>query len=330
MRFILWLGLTLGVLWGAYWFVGSQAIEAGAGQWVADMQAQGLTGEQDGIAVSGFPSRFDLTVTRPRLSDPVTGWGWKAPFAQVLSMTWKPWHVIAVLPLDQEIDLPGQRIALTTSRMQGSLRLQPSSDLALEEVVVEARDLTASSDLGWQIGVGSAVMALTRDETVPFGQRLGLELTDMRPDPKLALRIPELGPVISKVHLDSKLVLSAALDRHAGENAPVVTGLIVKDFQFVWSKLHLSAKGQIEPGPDGVAVGQIDFRIEEWRFVPALAVALGLIRPELAESLTKGLEALAKSGGDPDVLKLPLTFADGKMTLGPLPLGPAPILVQRQ
>ena len=109
-----------------------------------------------------------------------------------------------------------------------------------------------------------------------------------------------------------------------------MTRLIVKDFQFVWSKLHLSAKGQIEPGPDGVAVGQIDFRIEEWRFVPALAVALGLIRPELAESLTKGLEALAKSGGDPDVLKLPLTFADGKMTLGPLPLGPAPILVQRQ
>ena len=69
MRFILWLGLTLGVLWGAYWFVGSQAIEAGAGQWVADMQAQGLTVEQDGIAVSGFPSRFDLTVTRPSLED---------------------------------------------------------------------------------------------------------------------------------------------------------------------------------------------------------------------------------------------------------------------
>ena len=126
MRFILWFGLVLGVLWGGYWFVGSSAIRSGATQWFADSAAQGLIAENGGITVSGFPSRFDMTVTTPRLTDLASGWGWKAPFAQILSMTWKPWHVIAVLPQDQEIDGPDQRIALTNSKMSASLRVEPS------------------------------------------------------------------------------------------------------------------------------------------------------------------------------------------------------------
>lgn len=327
MRVVLWLAVVLGVLWAGYWVVGSRAIEGGADQWLADMNARGVAFEEDGVAVAGFPSRFDLTLTRPRVSDPQTGWAWKAPFAQVLSMTWKPWHVIAVLPQDQEIDLPGQKIALTVGKMQGSLRLHPSTDLTLEEVVVEMRDLVAKSDQGWQVGMGSGIVALGRIEKM-FGnaQRLGIDLTDLRPDPALAQRLPNLGDVISLVHLDSILTLSAPLDRHAGETAPVITGVTIKDFHMTWGVLNMTAKGQVDPGTDGLAVGQIDFRIEGWRQVPALAVALGLVRPEMGKSLTDGLAVLAASGGNPEVLNLPLTFADGWMALGPLPLGPSPRL----
>ena len=57
-----------------------------------------------------------------------------------------------------------------------------------------------------------------------------------------------------------------------------------------------------------------------------LHLALGLVRPEMGDSLTNTLEVLAKSGKDPEILNLPLIFADGWMTLGPLPLGPAPVM----
>jgi hypothetical protein len=326
MRVFLWIGVVLGVLWGGYWVVGARVIETGANKWVSDMQAQGLAVAQDDIAVAGFPSRFDLTVTRPRIADQVTGWGWKAPFAQVLSMTWKPWHVIAVLPQDQEIDAPGQRIALTTSKMQGSLRLAPSTDQSLAEVVIEAHDVALVSDLGWQVGLTSAVLALGKVGTNGFDQRLGLDISDLRPDATLTAQLPDLGDVISKLHLDSVLALSAALDRHAGATQPRVTGVTVRDFSMIWGSLRLSAKGQVRPGRDGLAEGQIDFAIEDWRQVPALAVALGLVRPEMGQSLTNGLDVLAQSGGNPDVLNLALTFADGWMSLGPIPLGPAPVL----
>ncbi len=325
MRGILWLAIVLGVLWAAYWFVGAITIERQIGQLFHDRASSGLTAANDGVAVAGFPSRFDLTVTKPRLADPQSGWGWSAPFAQVLSMTWKPWHVIAMLPPDQEIDAPGQRIALTTTRMAASLRLQPSADLTFEELVVEGHDLLAGSDLGWKIGARSAVLALARDATEPFAQRLGIDVADLRPDPGLAHRLPALGEVISSLHLDARVSLTAALDRHSAITRPSVSGLSLRDFQVRWGALVVSAKGDVTVGPGGAAQGQIDMRIEGWRQIPVLGVALGLIRPEMGESVTRAMEVLANSGADPEVLTLPLTFKDGWAALGALPLGPAPV-----
>jgi hypothetical protein len=58
-----------------------------------------------------------------------------------------------------------------------------------------------------------------------------------------------------------------------------------------------------------------------------ILVAAGTVRPELARTAETMLEGLAKQSGDPEVLKLPLVLKDGWMSLGPLPLGPAPALI---
>jgi hypothetical protein len=94
--------------------------------------------------------------------------------------------------------------------------------------------------------------------------------------------------------------------------------------------LELSAQGNLAPDAQGLAEGTIDLRLKGWRSLPAVVVALGLVPPANAVTLQRGLEYLAKSGaqsgGDPEVIALPLTFKSGKMSLGPLPLGPAPRL----
>jgi hypothetical protein len=55
-------------------------------------------------------------------------------------------------------------------------------------------------------------------------------------------------------------------------------------------------------------------------------VAAGAIKPDVAPTITGFLNAIATQGGDPEVIPLPLIFANGRGTLGPLPLGPAPRL----
>jgi len=324
MRILLWIAVVLAVLWGGYWVVGSSAVERGATQWFDDQAVAGMTAEHGDISVAGFPSRFDLTVTKPYFADPATGWGWRAPFAQVLSMTWKPWHVIAALPNDQLIEGPDQQIALTSSRMMASLRLAPATDLPLQEMVLEGHDVLAKSDLGWTVGTKSVVLAIGPDAANPLAQRLGLQITDLTPDPALAALVPDLGDRISTVHLDATLTLTAPVDRHMAETQPRLTAITVSDFIVEWGSLKLTAQGQVDRGPDGMAVGQIDFRIENWRHIPALIVALGLVRPEMGAAITRWIDAMARSGKDPEVLDFPLVFAEGRMTLGPLPLGPAP------
>lgn len=324
MRVLVWVAVVLAALWGGYWVAGSTMIERGVTQWFDDQAASGITAEREDISVAGFPSRFDLTVTKPYFADPATGWGWRAPFAQVLSMTWKPWHVIAALPNDQLIEGPGQTVALTSSRMMASLRLSPTTDLPLQEVVIEGHDVLATSDLGWTVGTKSVVLALGPDAANPLAQRLGLRIADLTPDPALAALVPDLGDRISTVQLDTTLTLTAPLDRHVAQTGPRLTAVTLTDLRVEWGALKLTAKGQVDRGPDGLAVGQIDFRVENWRNIPALIVALGLVRPEMGQTITRGVETLARAGGNPDVLDLPLIFAEGRMILGPLPLGSAP------
>jgi len=53
-------------------------------------------------------------------------------------------------------------------------------------------------------------------------------------------------------------------------------------------------------------------------------LAAGLIKPEVAPTWVNVFALLAAQTGDPEDLDLPLVFAKGRMSLGPLPLGPAP------
>lgn len=321
MRAILWVVLALGVLWGGYWFVGSNAVETAAKDLFAQASAQGIEATDQGIAVAGFPNRFDLTITTPHIAS--QGWAWDAPFAQVFAMSWKPWHVIAALPNTQTLHAPGQSVTVASSKMQASVRVSPTPDLTFAEAVVEGHNLQVTSDLGWQLTAKSMVAAMASQGK---DQHLGLDITDLVPDAALTALVPQLGSAISTVHLDALLSLTAPLDRHSGETQPKLTAVDLTDFRVIWGSLTVSAKGRITARTDGLAEGRVDFRFKNWRTLPPLLVSLGLVQPGLAASITGGLEAMAKSGPDPESLDLALIFKDGAMNLGPLPLGPAPRL----
>ena len=67
----------------------------------------------------------------------------------------------------------------------------------------------------------------------------------------------------------------------------------------------------------------------EWRRLLEMAVATGLVAEPLAPTFERGLALLAALSGPPDTIDAPLTFARGQISLGPIPLGPAPKLIIR-
>jgi hypothetical protein len=330
MRKLLFLLVTLTVLWSGYWFVGSSVIRSAATNWFAAQAAPGLTAENSSLAVAGFPNRFDLTVEGVRFADPASGIGWEAPFAQIFAMTWKPWHIIAALPPSQVVSLPGQEVTITSEGLRASVRARPAGSLPLAMAIVESGPLAATSSLGWTHAAEAAVVSLGEVNGTPNTYDVAADIAGLAPDAALLLLLaPEGGlpPMISEIRLRANATLTAPLDRHAGDTNPRLAAVKLTDMAVTWGEIALTAEGGIAPDDKGFAAGRINFTVTNWRRVMPLLVASGTVRPQLARTVETMLEGLAKQSGDPEVLKIPLTMQDGWMSLGPLPLGPAPVLM---
>lgn len=300
-------------------------MERAVNQWFADAPAQGLLAENAGVAVHGFPNRFDLTVSRPRIGDAGQGVIWQAPFAQVLMLSYQPWHMIAALPGDQTLSTPAGTFAIRSDKMMGSLVVVPGVDLALDRLRVEVQTPSVLTPDGQTFRADEVHLATERDVSADNGHRIGLSVTNLMLPADLAARTG-LPPQVAEVHLDATAGFTAPLDRHTSETHPHLSGLSVRDLHVVWGQITATITGEVRADPQGLAEGTLTLKVQNWRLLLEATQAAGLIRDDLARNLQKGLQIMASAGGNPEVLDLPVTLADGQMRMGMFPLGPAPRL----
>lgn len=329
MRALLIAVLVLAALWAGYWFTGSRLLERSVQDWFATQSAQGYDVAASDVAVQGFPNRFDLTVTEPRLADPDGGFGWSAPFVQVFAMTWKPWHVIAALPDRQTLSLPQQEVTITSSRLRGSVVVTPGTELTLDRTTFEGDGLRLSSTRGWETAVSRLLWATRRDTEDASSHQVWIEAQSLTPDQGFRMEMQsrsDLPELIDRIEVDAVAGFTAPIDRFAAQTNPRLRSMTLRNASLRWGRLELSAKGQVQPGPDGVAEGRIDLRAEPWRDLVPVMVSAGLITAEFAPNVERAMELLARQGANPEVIDVPLVFSGGRMSLGPIPLGSAPRL----
>ena len=322
MRLLTIIVAIAAALWSGYWVVGSRALDSAARQFLADQPGASFAS----LSVAGFPSRFDLTVQGVHLESPDGRTVWDAPFAQVFALTYKPWHVISALPNTQTLTIDGQVVTVLSSYLQASVVVTPDRTAGLNRVTVVGRDLMLQSDQGWTVGVASANLATKRDPVKPLTHEIGLRITDLSPDPVVLAGQSVLPPAVELIYADLVVTLTAPLDRRAGETEPRLAGLTVREMTVTWGSLKLAGQGSVIAGAEGLAEGRIDWKLENWRELPSALTALGLIKPENESNVLRVLEVIAAQSPEGAVVALPLTFKDGWMDLGPLPLGPAPRL----
>lgn len=324
MRALLWVVVAAAVTWGGYWFAGARALETAAQTWFRTQTDAGLVAEHSALSVSGFPNRFDLTVTDLRLANPATGYGWTAPFVQILSLSYRPWHIIAAFAKQQQVQTPWQDLAVASDKLQGSVVFVPGTNLALDRLTVAGNGMRVTSDLGWTVGVDTLRFATRQVESNGTRHEIGLEMLGLQPDPGVTAALPDFPATLEKLRLDAIVTLTVPLDRRAGQARPRASHVDVKEVRLVWGTLVLSGSGSVAAAADGLAEGRIALRLTNWRDAMPLAVAAGLITAEVAPTWQNMLALLAAQTGTPEDLDLPLIFARGRASLGPFPLGPAP------
>ena len=319
--------------WGLYWFIGARATERGLAAWFEARRAEGWTAEAATLATSGFPNRFDTTFEGLHLSDPETGVGWSAPWFQILSLSYKPTHVIAAWPAEQELRFPGETLGLAATRMIGSLELGTTPALPLERLVVEGETAALASSRGWSAEIAAAQLALrehpgAQDRPV---YDLAISLDGFAPDSAELRRLRALvglPDTIETLSADLTIDFDKAWDLSAIEDRrPQPRRIEIGRLDARWGDLALAGSGTLTVGPGGIATGQIALGATNWRDMLALAEASGALTELQAPLVEAALDAIARKTGDPTRLDVPLRFSGGLLLIGPVPLGAAPRFV---
>ncbi len=332
MRRLLVLVLVAATLWAGYWFIGARGAETALKSWLSDRQADGWVAHSTDVSVQGFPSRFDATFTDIELADPDTGLAWSAPFFQILALSYKPNHVIAVWPHDQTLATPQEKLTIHSDEMQASVVFRPKTDLELDRTAFSLDGFSIASDQGWSVSFPNARLATRALSQQTHSHEIGFEATQVHPSPDLVAKLGQTGlpEVFDALRLDAEVGFDAPWNRFAIEDRrPQPRQIKLRMLRAEWGKLELQAAGTLQVDDFGVPTGDISVRATNWREILAIAVATGAVPADLQSTLEQGLAVVAGLSGNSETLDVPLSFRRGRIQLGPVPIGPAPRLVIR-
>ncbi len=322
--------------WSGWWYWSASMREAALTAWLDERRAAGWMAEAEDISVTGFPNRVDAIVTSLELADPRSGWSWTAEEFQILSLSYKPHHVIAVWPGEQVVASPYETTRIQSALMRGSVVFDPRPSLPLNRSTIEIEDMQLVGDSGWTASLGRGVLATKRSEpgtapdhaydigfraetlTLPSGWTTGIERAGVLPS------------AIETADLDATLVFDRPWDRPAVESEnPVLERISIRDMRLLWGSLDLRARGELTADARGYAEGRLDLRARNWREMLRVAVNAGMIGENMAGAVETGLGLLARLSNDRNTIEVPLAFRGGETRLGPIVIGEAPRLARR-
>ncbi len=328
MRLLLIAVVAAAALWSGYWWFGSRAVEIGLRGWLDSRPAAGWVANYASIRTQGFPNRFDTTIEGLELADPARGIAWSTPLFQILRLSYRPNHVIAVWPDEQIFSTSEGRVTVRTSQARASLVFKPGLDLELDRATAVFENIRLESSTGWTAEAAEgrfAFHALEAEQYAQHAVKLGIEAKGIHL--VSAAAAPE-DPVFVK--LDTELDFDSAWNRHTMEaRPPALTALRLNLLQAVWGKLEFRAAGDLTVDAAGLASGNITIEAKNWRELLLAAVAAGWIAGSDFSVLETGLGLLAALSGESETLDATLTLRRGQISIGPVPLGTLrPLLIR--
>lgn len=328
MKRLLVVILAAAVLWSGYWFVGARSLKSSLEGWFAARRDEGWQADYAALHVRGFPNRFDTTFDAPVLSDPASGWTWQAPFLQFLALSYRPTRVIAVVPHEMTLTNPVDSFGITSTDLKASIALDPAPRLPLDHANLVGSDIVVQGANRTSVATLRLATSLLAGATQDY--RYGLLAEDLRLPDAVLNRLGQditLTESIDRLELDASVAFDAPWDLDALETTrPQPQRIDLRVARADWGQMKLSATGSVTVGPDGLPTGTLSLRAERWRDMLRMALSAGVMTEAEASSTTRALAVIAGLTGDPETLDVTLDLRDGLVALGPVVLGPAPVL----
>ncbi|KIC18870.1 DUF2125 domain-containing protein [Leisingera sp. ANG-Vp] len=325
--------ITALVLWSLYWAAAAWGLRAGIAAWFAEQERQGWQAEYAGLETSGYPLRHATRITGPALADPGTGTAWRADWLDLENPALWPGYLTLGFPeTAQRLSYFDHTAVITAQRLRTNLQLAPGTALQLEELALSSGPWQIARS-GEAVLSGSALDLSMEQSGEPEVYRVAAKASEFAPRAAWRRRLAassDLPERFDTLAVEMTVTFDAPWDRTALEQQrPQPRRIDLKLAEARWGGLQLKAAGTVTVDERGLPEGNVALQAENWRGLVLMAERSGVLPPALRGSVERVLDLLAQASGNPRHLDITLGFSDGLVTLGPLPLGPAPQLIIR-
>ena len=325
MRRLFFAVVLAGLAYCAYWFIGVRTVNTTATQTVTDLRDAGWQIAYDSLRTRGFPSRFDTTVEGLVVTAPGNPVTWRVPFVQALALSYQPDRVIVVAPPALTAESSDVTVTFANTGLRMSAQMRGDTALGLDHATAEAQTLSlATPDL--VLRTGPALAAIRLAET-PLAYDIYAKVSGITlPEPLWQAAFPAGALPQSLDTVELNAVARFDVWPGAEDTPPLVTlaEVTLDDTSLRWGDLALTLSGALAPDAAGFAAGTITVEATNWQpLIDGLAAA-GMIAPGIAATV-QNMGQMMQAGGE--TLSLPLTFANGRVAMGFVPLGDAPRLI---
>jgi hypothetical protein len=333
MRRLLVLLAVVAAILTAAWFAVARGVDGSLRAWFVARTAEGWVAEYGSLSTTGFPRRFRTVLTDVTLADPDSGLAWTAPRFAFEAAAFQPNRITARWPAEQTVASPWERIEVLAERFDASIAFLPGTRLEVSSLEANLSGMVLRSSLGWTAGFDLSTLSATAIETEDNAYRIRFEAGNLTLPAALrrSLDPAQLLPeIVEGIVAEADLRFDAPWDRLAVEAArPQITRFDLDRFRAQWGGIDVRAAGALTVAAGGIPEGRITVKITNWRDLLRVAGNAGLFPEPLMPTIERAFEVLAGLSGPADTLDAPLTFANGIVSFGPIPLGPAPRLVIR-
>lgn len=320
---------VLVVLAGGYWAGVAASVKS------AITSVPGLTAED--VAVQGFPTRFDVTLTEPAFQS--AAGGLQAPSLTITAPAYWPFAADARVSPQTDLRLdagagqftardaamsfavrPGADLQVTQWGVSGAavqwqavpvFALSPSSGAGQPVAQSGAFDLTAHSVGGSDYAVQGAIADLVMDLAVLGGAVRAADATTLA-------RLD-----IASARFDGVVQFDAPVSALA-QALPPLRAMSDVTVAAIWGQSEISAQGALEIDAAGTVSGAFDVDIAGWQFVLDQARRLNLWDARTHTMLALAAVTFAADSPDGATLRAPITITAGVVRVGPLVIGQVP------
>ncbi|MBU2890212.1 DUF2125 domain-containing protein [Celeribacter halophilus] len=333
MRKLFWLLLAAVVIYSGYWMIGAKGTESAIAAWIDSRASEGWQAEVADIKTRGFPTRFDTEIREPQLADPRTGVALSTPRIEILSQSHRPTRFTLRMAPEVTLASPYQRLDITQDLAEAQLFVDPGPSLTLDHAALSLQNMRVASTATWGFTLESGEITTQRQADDPLTHDIALHVEGFAPTGGLIDGLDPKGLLSDRfeaLDLDMQATFDGPWNIHALEGPrPQPTHIDLTTLSAHWGELDLKLAGAFDINARGYPVGKLAIKAENWREMIELAISVGAIPENMSNLTLRAGEMLAGLSGRKDTIDAELTLKDGMISLGFIPLGPAPRIVIR-